>query len=191
MKKAKIEDRARIVDILSRSFDTNKSVNFIVKQDGQRAGRIRKLMEYSFDLCFAFGEVFLSDDANACALILKPDLKKTTLQSVLLDVKFATSVCGPENVGKVLSRESKVKAQHPKEPFYYLWFIGVNPEYQRRGIGTALLKEVVNEGQKQGRPVYLETSTQVNIPWYLSMGFETFHEQDYGYRLYFMRRPLT
>lgn len=62
MKKANLEDRKLIVDILTESFDANHSVNYIIKQDSKRKKRIQALMNYSFDVCRAFGDVFLSDD---------------------------------------------------------------------------------------------------------------------------------
>ena len=76
MIRAKSTDKELIVNILSKSFDDNKSVNYIVKQDSRRAERMKKLMEYSFDICHLFGDVFLTDDKKGCALIVMPDNKK-------------------------------------------------------------------------------------------------------------------
>ena len=123
----KYNDKNRIVDILASSFDDNKSVNYIVKQDRKRAQRMRKLMEYSFDVCYLFGDVFLTDDKKGCALIVLPDQKKTTLKSILLDAKLAISCVGLSNIKKAMDRESKINKIHPKGLMYYLWFIGVDP----------------------------------------------------------------
>lgn len=62
MKNADYKDKSLISDILTNSFDSNQSVNYIVKQDGKRFKRIRALMDYSFEVCYLFGDVFLSDD---------------------------------------------------------------------------------------------------------------------------------
>ncbi|MCR6720278.1 MAG: hypothetical protein NVV59_08255 [Chitinophagaceae bacterium] len=91
MIRAKYQDKDCIVNILAHSFDDNKSVNYIVKQDGKRSQRLRKLMEYSFDVCYLFGDVFISEDRKGCALIVFPDKKKTALKSILLDAKLAFS----------------------------------------------------------------------------------------------------
>ncbi len=88
MIRANYNDKERIVDILTGSFQENKSVNYIIKQDGKRVNRIRNLMTYSFEVCYKFGDVFLSDDRKGCALIVLPDKKKTTLRSLLLDVRL-------------------------------------------------------------------------------------------------------
>ncbi|MFZ8458433.1 hypothetical protein ACO1MZ_14210, partial [Staphylococcus aureus] len=85
---------------------------------------LKGLMEYSFDVCNLFGEVFISDDRKACALIVVPDRKKVTVKSILLDIKMALSVTGISNIRKAISRESAIKKIHPAVPLYYLWFIG-------------------------------------------------------------------
>src|SRR5688572_10526326 len=98
MIKADYKDRELIVNILTSSFDDNKSVNYIIKQDSKRTRRLRKLMEYSFDVCYLFGEVFLTDDKKACALIVLPDKKKATLKSIMLDLKLIVSCVGLLNI---------------------------------------------------------------------------------------------
>ena len=188
MKRVDANHKSLVVDILTKSFDDNKSVNYVVKQDEKRQERIRGLMDYSFDVCNAFGEVWLADDNQACALILHPDKKRTTPDAIMWDVKLALSVIGLTRVGQVLGRESKIKAFHPKEPFSYLWFIGVRPEDQNSGKGSRLLNEVIEYSERNNRPIYLETSVDRNLPWYKKHGFEIFHSLELTYKLYMLRR---
>jgi len=77
MKRAENFDRGTIVDILVNSFRDNKSVNYIIKQDAKKNVRLKRLMEYSHDICKLYGDVFITDDKSGCALIVKPDKKKT------------------------------------------------------------------------------------------------------------------
>lgn len=179
-----------VIQILTKSFDTNQSVNYIVKQDEKRIKRISALMDYSFEVCYLFGDVFLSNDKRACALVTYPDKKKTTLKSILLDVKLIFSAVGLKNIKKTLVRESMINKIQPKEPKYYLWFIGVDPEYQNEGIGSILLDEIIEDSEQKKRPIYLETSTLKNLPWYKKFGFQTYHELDLSYKLFFLKREL-
>lgn len=188
---ADYNDKSRVVDILAGSFDTNQSVNYIIQQDEKRAERVRALMDYSFEMCYAFGKVFLSDDKSACALVLFPDRKKTNFKSILLDVKLIVSAVGLTHIKKALARESKIKALQPDELMYYLWFIGVNPMNQKGGVGTLLLNEVIDDSVRIGRPMYLETSTLANLPWYNKFGFKVYNELDLGYKLFFLKRELN
>jgi GNAT superfamily N-acetyltransferase len=185
--KAEYTDKNLIVNILTGSFDDNKSVNYIIRQDKKRIERIKNLMEYSFDMCYFFGEVFLSDDKGGCALILLPDKKKTNLKSILLDIKLIISCIGLSKIKKAMDRETKIKKLQPKDLKYYLWFIGVDPKEQNKGIGSTLLSEVINDSLSKQRPIYLETSTLKNIPWYEKFGFKIYNELDLSYRLFFMK----
>lgn len=188
MIKAGIEDKSQIVEILSTSFDDNKSVNHIIQQDAKRKERIRKLMAYSFDVCYMWGDIFLSDDKKACALILLPDKKKTSFRSVLMDIDLAISVIGLRNIKKAMSREASISKIHPEGPLYYLWFIGVDCAEQNKGIGSRLLNAVIEESLAQKRIICLETSTIKNLPWYEKNGFKIYRELDFGYSLYCMKR---
>jgi len=188
MIRAGIEDKNRIVDILSNAFDDNKSVNYIIHQDAKRKQRIRNLMAYSFDLCHSFGDVFLSEDKKGCALILLPDKKKTTLRSVFLDTKLAVSSIGLANLKKAIKREAAISKIHPAGKIYYLWFIGVDRTNQGNGVGSKLLESVIQEGLSQKRTICLETSTTKNLPWYEKHGFKTYRDLDFGYKLYCMKR---
>ncbi len=130
MVKAEYNSKTLVVDILTKSFDTNQSVNYIINQDEKRKKRIKNLMEYSFGVCYLFGKVFLSDDKKSCALIVLPDKKKTTLRSILLDIKLIFSCITFSNVNRAMKREAKIKKLQPKDLMYYLWFIGVQPKHQ-------------------------------------------------------------
>lgn len=191
MKRAAYSDKNRIVEILSKSFDTNQSVNYIVKQDDKRHERIRSLMDYSFQVCYLFGEVYLSEDDKACALVLYPDKKSTTLKSILLDVELMFKCIGITNISIAMDRESKINKLKPKERMYYLWFIGVDPKFQGSGIGTDLMQSLIEDSEKQQRPIFLETSTLRNLPWYKKFGFETYNELVLSYKLYFLKRKLA
>jgi ribosomal protein S18 acetylase RimI-like enzyme len=147
-------------------------------------------MEYSFEECFMFGEVFLSDDEKACALVLYPDKKRTTIKSILLDMKLIFSCIGIENIKKALARESKIKQLQPKTTMYYLWFIGVDPEFQNKGIGSMLLNEIIKDSKHKQRPIFLETSTLKNLPWYKKHGFLIYNELKLTYKLFFLKREF-
>ncbi len=187
MVEANYKDKSLVVDILTAAFKDNKSVNYILPPKGDKEKRLRRLMSYSFDVCHLFGNVFLSADRKAAALIVYPDKKRTTLKSIRLDLKLAFQCIGIPNLTKAMKRESAIKKIHPAIPFSYLWFIGVKPENQNAGLGTVLLKEIMNYSQSQNRPVLLETSTERNLPWYKKNQFEIYAELDFGYRLFFMK----
>jgi ribosomal protein S18 acetylase RimI-like enzyme len=188
MIRANRKDKLRVVQLLGASFINNQSVNYIVRQDHKRKKRIVALMDYSFEICHRFGEVWLSEDRVGAALILYPQLKHTNLQSIWLDIKLISTAIGIGRVFRALRRESQIQAKHPKGPVAYLWFIGIDPGAQRQGIGTRLLQELIIRSEQEYLPLLLETSTVTNLPWYQQFGFNIYDQVEFGYQLYFLKR---
>lgn len=184
---AKITDKERIINLLANAFADNLSVKYIIQKDDKRLEHIKALMDYSFKVCNRFGKVFLSNDRRACALVLYPHHKKTTLLSVWLDIKLIFTAIGINNIKKALEREAKINAKQTNVPMAYLWFIGVDLHHQQSGIGSTLLKEVIADAKQQSLPVYLETSTKRNLPWYKKYGFVEYDQLNLGYTLHFLK----
>ena len=190
MIKATKDDRQLIVQILAESFDDNQSVNYIIPQTKSRKKRLFRLMEYSFDVCFTYGDIFLNQEKTACCLILYPnDPGNKTFKKTLLDLRLILSSIGLSNLYKASVREARIKAVHPvKKRFAHLWYIGVFKKKQGIGIGTLLLNEVIDYYEKKNFPVYLETSTERNLSWYNANSFFPFETLDFTYKLYCFKK---
>lgn len=191
MIKATKHDKALIVDILTKAFDANQSVNHVVKQDEKRIERIKVLMDYSFEICSRFGDIYLSDDKSACALLLYPEKQTTNFHTILLDLKLMLKCIGLKKVIKVLNRNSQIKSHYPKQPLAYLWFIGVNTQQQGKGIGSMFLKDILSITDSQNKPMYLETSMLQNLPFYKKLGFKIYHELNFGHQLYLLKKEVV
>ncbi|RAJ00409.1 acetyltransferase (GNAT) family protein [Chitinophaga skermanii] len=186
MKKAQYADKPLVIDILTQSFQHNLSVNYIIKKDGHPK-RIEALMDYSCEMCYRFGDIFLSNDKKACALLLYPDKKKIVLH---LDLQLILRCVGIGNILKTLRREKIIHQAHPTSPFAYLWFVGVLPSEQGKGHGSELLQGILDYCDAQQRPIYLETSTERNLPWYERFGFEEYRRENLSYWVHFFRRNV-
>lgn len=66
---------------------------------------------------------------------------------------------------------------HPAEPHYYLAFVGVNPELQRCGLGTALVRPVLEKCDREQTPAYLEATSIGSRTCYERLGFLTRTEE--------------
>jgi ribosomal protein S18 acetylase RimI-like enzyme len=56
--------------------------------------------------------------------------------------------------------------------FRYVMIVGVDPGHQRRGHGSTLIRALIEESDRTGRPLYLETETEDNKQMYEHYGFE-------------------
>lgn len=88
---------------------------------------------------------------------------------------FATG--GFSRLGRMSAIRRDMDAHHPMDrPHAYLWFIGVTPAAQGRGIGSRLLAAGTARLDAAGQPAYLETGTTRNVALYRRHGFEVISE---------------
>jgi ribosomal protein S18 acetylase RimI-like enzyme len=66
----------------------------------------------------------------------------------------------------------ELASYHPSEPHWYLPLIGVDPAYQRKGYGAALLEETLRRCDRDHIAAYLESTNPVNIALYQRHGFK-------------------
>ncbi len=78
----------------------------------------------------------------------------------------------PEIAEGLQAYDDNCYTHFPDEPVWYLKLLGVDPEGQGKGIGSTLLRESLEELDKDGLPAYLETGTQRNVRFYKRFGFD-------------------
>lgn len=81
---------------------------------------------------------------------------------------------------RVLRAIAALESNHPKEPHYYLPFVGVDDDWRGRGIGAALLRPILGRCDTARMPAYLEASSPRNVPLYERHGFKVTEEFKIG-----------
>jgi ribosomal protein S18 acetylase RimI-like enzyme len=61
---------------------------------------------------------------------------------------------------------------HPEEPHAYLFLLATRPQWQSRGLGAALLRDVLGRCDRDGVPAYLEATSEGSRRLYERHGFE-------------------
>lgn len=187
MRKATKKDISRIKDILSKSFAENKSANYVLKNKN----KLPDLFDYSISKGFLFGDIWINDDNTACAILIDPKRKKDSLQSIWLDIQLAEGVIGISRIKKVMKKETVTNDTLPKNLDYiHLWFLGVDPSVQGKGIGGKFLTELIEKYSSFKSAMCLETSTLRNLPFYEKNGFEVYSIKNFGFDLYFFKRSF-
>jgi ribosomal protein S18 acetylase RimI-like enzyme len=74
----------------------------------------------------------------------------------------------------------KIHKRRVPEPHWYLMVVGVDPELQNRGVGSALVNEGLTRADESGCPCYLETSEKPNLRFYERLGFVVLEEATLG-----------
>jgi GNAT superfamily N-acetyltransferase len=71
---------------------------------------------------------------------------------------------------------AKVESNHPESDHHYLAFVGLEPELQGKGLGTALMRPVLERCERERLPAYLEASSPRNRACYERQGFAVTEE---------------
>ena len=75
-------------------------------------------------------------------------------------------------------QEANRERHAPCPPHYWLRVIGVDPDQQRQGIGTLLVRSMLDRADAGGHGCFLFTAVEDNALWYESLGFSalsTYH----------------
>lgn len=125
-----------------------------------------------------FGRVLTTaDQPRGVAVWLPPgETAMTDNRIAAAGLDAAPAMLGYEAFGRLMSamahveryREQDMPARH-----WYLALIGVDPEYAGKGIGSALLRPILEDADSDGVPCYLETAEERNEAFYERHGFET------------------
>ncbi|MEP6606361.1 MAG: GNAT family N-acetyltransferase [Nitrosospira sp.] len=89
-------------------------------------------------------------------------------------------VCGINRFMRLSRGFDTMKSHHPVEPHYYLYLLGVTPDRQLHGLGSALLRTMLERCDREQMPAYLEASSPQNIPFYQRQGFRVIKEFQFG-----------
>jgi GNAT superfamily N-acetyltransferase len=79
-------------------------------------------------------------------------------------------------LGQLNELFEKMASHHPQEPHWYLPLIGVDPAYQRRGLGSRLMEHALAKCDADGVLAYLEATSLENVPLYERHGFKVVAE---------------
>jgi len=159
---------------LERAFFADPMFAWIFPDPATRPAALRRLNRVPVEYGLRYGRVTASHDAKAVSVWVPPGPGITIprmIRSGLLGVPFRTGF-GP--FAKFMDANDTMDKIHKKripEPHWYLVVVGVDPALQKRGVGSALVKEGLAHADESGCPCYLETSEERNLAFYERLGF--------------------
>jgi len=101
-------------------------------------------------------------------------------------------LAGPGVLSRSFRAERHFEKAEPEYDHFLVWMLGIRPAYQRRGLGSRLMGEVLATADEARVPAYLYTSNSDNLPYYRSHGYEITGESTLpgGGPNWFMERPV-
>ena len=176
MKKATRTDKPHMLQMLESAFCDVPGVNWVTGKGRDQAKKRRLLLDYSLELTFQQGEVWISDDGQATMLLFKWHQRKQSLYTIWLQCKIAFLVVGLRRLPEILARERYIQAQRPvKTPYIYCWFIACSPTRNSFESIKDLKDGLFRISAQEQLPIYMETTVPKMRAAYERYGFKTYH----------------
>jgi len=195
VRRAEERDRAAAVDTLVRAFAEDPMIRFLAPDDAACARVAAAFFGCLFDLRVdGGGEVRVTDDVSAASLWNPPGGNRHGSEHVeAVWSKHVLPQLDAEERERMDEFDVALSSIHPEEPHWYLGVVGVHPDRQGEGLGSAVIRAILDDPMAVGTPAYLVTATERNVPVYEHLGFAVCAETDLpnGPHLWGMWRPAV
>ncbi|RKR82003.1 acetyltransferase (GNAT) family protein [Mucilaginibacter gracilis] len=141
-----------------------------------------KYLDYSMQEATQYGRLFIPDgDPNGVSIWARPMDESAETAKKLAKKSFIR-----QNIGKHSLHiydlinafmADKVQQSIPDDA-WYLSILGVNPARQGQGLGSALVRGVLQDTDRLMKPTYLETFNPKSLPFYQRLGYEIIAKVD-------------
>jgi len=185
--------------MLVRAFEHDPLWAAVFPDPARRERGTRALFRYMLRYGALRGEVaFVGESARGAAVWL-PDRERgadllTGLRCGALGLPAAAGWATLGTLAAVMDSVTALRRRHCLRPYRYLALFGVDPAHQRRGVGTALVRPMLERCAAEGLDVWLETETSEDVAFYQRLGFRVCEETvlaGIGVRLWGMLRPAA
>lgn len=142
-------------------------------------------------------ETWTTADLAGVAIWLPPGRDASSFLDALRMVPVLARLSGWRRLREVAATSElleKRRRTHVPAPHWYLSALGVDPERQHQGIGSALLSLGLERADAEAMPAYLEAATARSVLLYERHGFEVVEEliiPRTDVRGWLMLRPAT
>jgi ribosomal protein S18 acetylase RimI-like enzyme len=162
---------------LGRAFFDYPLMAYALADDEPRAKAVTALYGAILLDCFRYGEVQIAAAGAGLACWLPPGVGVPGLwrqiRAGLLSLPFRF---GRGGFDKLLAYDQVARRLHhdyAPMPHWYLAALGVDPDRQGQGIGSALLRPMLARADSTGTACWLDTHRERNVKLYERHGFET------------------
>jgi ribosomal protein S18 acetylase RimI-like enzyme len=151
---------AAMARTLAAAFYDDPAIAWLLEDEATRLEVARRGFElFLRRLWLKHEQVYVAgDDVSGVCIWEPPGTWKLGLGAQLGLLPSMLGVYG-RRLPRVLGALTAIERNHPREPHEYLAFVGVAPDHQGRGIGSMLMKPILDHCEAQGLPAYLEASS--------------------------------
>ncbi len=175
IEEGRLADLGDVCEILVAAFRDDPVAAWAIPEADCRGEVLHGRLELIVEACLRHGEVYVNANRSAAALCIPPGAALVGDDEAELFGKRLERVTG-ENAGRFFELDKRKKERYPEAPCLYLALMGVVPERQGHGLGSALLAAVLQRADASVTPTYLEATSAKSRRLYQRHGFQEIGE---------------
>jgi ribosomal protein S18 acetylase RimI-like enzyme len=169
-------DRRQAIATLVRAFRLDPAARWLFPDDDRYVDDFSAFARAFGGRAFEEESAFATETLAGVALWFAPDAEPDE-EAIVSVIDRAVPLRRLDDAYEVFGQMEQF---HPSFPHWYLPLIGVDPQHQGKGIGSALLRHTLERCDRSGLPAYLESSSPANLPLYERHGFRVIGEIQAG-----------
>ena len=169
--------KERAAKVYARAFFDYPLFACYYPDPARRERHLASHLEVVVNYGFLYGQIYTTPDITGVACWLPPGSTDITWLRLIraggLPIFPKVGIIRSlTDVKKTEDYTVKVHNEIMPGPHYYIWVVGVDPDYQGMGIGKALMKPGLDQADAMRVPIYLETHDEKNVLYYQKLGFD-------------------
>lgn len=176
----RLASRSDVPDLarsLAAAFEDDPIFGWLIPLNARRR-RARLARFFGIELAhfvLPAGEIWTTNELPGASLSLPPGRWRVPFSMNIVHGPGFMRVFGPRT-GQALAMITLMEHNHLREPHHYFPYIGVAPQAQGRGLGTAMMGPTLERCDHARLPAYLEATSERNAELYARLGFELIGE---------------
>ncbi len=171
IRRARREDIPALAGTLAAAFETYPWTRWTVPADGHLQ-RLEALFTVDLtEIGLVHDEIWTTEGGAAVAVWIPPRELQTGTVNWARHGEASTPLLG-DRLAIADEADALIAPHRPEQPAWYLATMGVHPDHQRKGLGSAVLCPVLERCDAEGWPCLTETSSTDNVRFYRRLGFE-------------------
>lgn len=172
VRRARPDEIPALAAMLARAFLDDPVASWAWRPESLRLRALERFQATRLRQLIVTDEVWTTEDLACAALWAPPGHWHSTLRET---AALLPSFLHPRLLARMplvgLGWEKLERAHPPSPPHFYLAVLGTEPAAQGRGLGSTVLRGVLDQCDRDGVGAYLESSKESNIDFYARHGF--------------------
>lgn len=169
---ATADELSPLADTLAAAFTDDPVFGWLLPDERTRQARLRRFFTLGLrHMGFARGTVWTSEQRAGAAVCIPPGKWQLPPRVALAQGPAFWRAFG-RRLPVATALQAKMELRHERRPHWYVLAVGVRPERQGEGLGSALLAPTLERCDRDGLLAYLEASSERSAALYERLGFE-------------------